>query len=37
MEFVWLERVEEAVTASLEPKKPADAPSTAPLFAEAEA
>ena len=37
MEFVWLERVEEAVTAALEPKKPADAPSTAPLFAEAEA
>ncbi len=26
MEFVWLERVEEAVAAALEPKKPADAP-----------
>jgi ATP-dependent Lon protease len=37
MEFVWLERVEEAVTAALEPKQPAGAPTTAPQFAEAEA
>ncbi len=37
MEFIWLERVEEAVAAALEPNKPADAPSTAPQFAEAEA
>ena len=26
MEFIWLERVEDAVSAALEPKKPADAP-----------
>jgi ATP-dependent Lon protease len=30
MEFIWLERVEEAVAAALEPKKPAEAPA-APL------
>jgi ATP-dependent Lon protease len=36
MEFIWLERVEEAVAAALEPKQ-SPAPSTAPLFAEAEA
>jgi len=38
MEFIWLERVEEAVAAALEPKKPAEnAPASAPQFADAEA
>ena len=38
MEFVWLERVEEAVAAALEPKKPAEnAPAAAPQLADAEA
>jgi ATP-dependent Lon protease len=37
MEFIWLERVEEAVAAALEPKQPAEIPATAPQFAEAEA
>ncbi len=36
MEFVWLERVEEAVAAALEPKtRPDEAPSTAPQLADA--
>jgi ATP-dependent Lon protease len=37
VEFIWLERVEEAVAAALEPKKPADAPASAPQLAGAEA
>ncbi len=38
MEFVWLERVEQAVEAALEPAKPADkAPATAPELADAQA
>jgi ATP-dependent Lon protease len=38
MEFVWLERVEEAVAAALEPMRPAEtAPSSAPQLADAEA
>ena len=38
MEFVWLERVEEAVAAALEPKPAADkAPAAAPQLADAEA
>jgi ATP-dependent Lon protease len=37
MEFIWLERVEEAVAAALEPKKPADAPASVPQLADAEA
>jgi ATP-dependent Lon protease len=38
MEFVWLERVEEAVAAALEPAKPAEkSPASAPQFADAEA
>ncbi len=38
MEFVWLERVEQAVAAALEPKKPAEnAPAAAPQLADAEA
>ena len=37
MEFVWLERVEEAVAAALEPKKPDDAPAAVPQLADAEA
>jgi len=37
MEFIWLERVEEAVAAALEPKKPAEAPAAAPQLADAEA
>jgi ATP-dependent Lon protease len=37
MEFVWLERVEEAVAAALEPKKPEDAPASVPQLADAEA
>jgi ATP-dependent Lon protease len=37
MEFVWLERVEEAVAAALEPKKPGDAPTAVPRLAGAEA
>jgi hypothetical protein len=38
MEFIWLERVEQAVAAALEPKKPADgAPAAAPQLADAEA
>jgi ATP-dependent Lon protease len=37
MEFVWLERVEEAVAAALEPKKPADAPAAVPQLAGADA
>ncbi len=36
MEFVWLERVEEAVAAALEPAKPAEkAPASAPQLADA--
>ncbi|MGA9321379.1 MAG: endopeptidase La [Xanthobacteraceae bacterium] len=37
MEFIWLERVEEAVAAALEPKKPADAPAAVPQLAGADA
>jgi ATP-dependent Lon protease len=37
MEFIWLERVEEAVAAALEPKKPDDAPASVPQLADAEA
>ena len=37
MEFIWLERVEEAVAAALEPNKPADAPASVPQLAGAEA
>ncbi|HMK71430.1 MAG TPA: endopeptidase La [Xanthobacteraceae bacterium] len=37
MEFVWLERVEEAVAAALEVKKPAVAPAAVPQLADAEA
>jgi ATP-dependent Lon protease len=37
MEFIWLERVEEAVAAALEPQKPADAPASVPQLADAEA
>jgi ATP-dependent Lon protease len=38
IEFIWLERVEEAVAAALEPKKPAEnAPAAAPQLADAEA
>jgi ATP-dependent Lon protease len=38
MEFIWLERVEEAVAAALEPAKPAEnAPSSVPQLAGAEA
>ncbi len=37
MEFIWLERVEEAVAAALEPQKPADAPASVPQLAGAEA
>jgi ATP-dependent Lon protease len=37
MEFVWLERVEEAVAAALEPKSGDRAPATAPQLADAEA
>jgi ATP-dependent Lon protease len=37
MEFIWLERVEEAVAAALEPKKPADAPAAVPQLAGANA
>jgi ATP-dependent Lon protease len=36
IEFIWLERVEEAITAALEPKKPADrTPAAAPTLADA--
>ncbi|MGH6673057.1 MAG: S16 family serine protease, partial [Xanthobacteraceae bacterium] len=36
MEFVWLERVEEAVAAALEPAKPAEkSPASAPQLADA--
>ena len=37
MEFIWLERVEEAVAAALEPKKSADAPAAVPQLAGADA
>jgi ATP-dependent Lon protease len=37
MEFVWLERVEEAVASALEPKRPADSPASIPQLAGAEA
>ena len=37
IEFIWLERVEEAVAAALEPKKPAEAPAAVPQLADAEA
>jgi ATP-dependent Lon protease len=37
MEFIWLERVEDAVSAALEPKKPADAPAAVPQLAGADA
>jgi ATP-dependent Lon protease len=37
MEFVWLERVEEAVASALEPKRPADSPAAIPRLAGAEA
>jgi len=38
MEFVWLERVEQAVEAALEPAQPAGkAPATAPQLADAQA
>jgi ATP-dependent Lon protease len=37
MEFIWLERVEEAVAGALEPNKPADAPAAVPQLADADA
>jgi ATP-dependent Lon protease len=37
VEFIWLERVEEAVTAALEPSKTEKAPGTAPRLAGAQA
>jgi ATP-dependent Lon protease len=37
MEFIWLERVEEAVANALEPKRPADSPASIPQLADAEA
>ena len=37
MEFIWLERVEDAVSAALEPKEPADAPAAVPQLAGADA
>ena len=37
MEFIWLERVEEAIAAALEPNKPGDAPASVPQLADAEA
>jgi ATP-dependent Lon protease len=37
MEFIWLERVEDAVSAALESKKSADAPAAAPQLAGADA
>jgi ATP-dependent Lon protease len=37
MEFIWLERVEDAVAAALEPNKPADAPASVPQLASADA
>jgi ATP-dependent Lon protease len=37
MEFIWLERVEDAVSAALEPKEPADAPASVPQLAGADA
>ena len=38
MEFIWLERVDDAVAAALEPAKPAEnAPSSVPQLAGAEA
>jgi ATP-dependent Lon protease len=37
LEFIWLERVEDAVAAALEPKNPADAPAAVPQLAGADA
>jgi ATP-dependent Lon protease len=37
MEFLWLERVEEAIAAALEPRTPADAPASVPQLAGTEA
>jgi ATP-dependent Lon protease len=37
MEFIWLERVEDAVAAALEPKKAADTPAPVPQLAGADA
>jgi ATP-dependent Lon protease len=37
MEFIWLERVEEAVAAALEPKSAEKSPPSAPALAAAEA
>jgi ATP-dependent Lon protease len=37
LEFIWLERVEEAVAAALEPKSPADKAPAVPQLAGAEA
>ena len=37
MEFIWIEHVEEAMSAALEPKQPADAPASVPQLAGAEA
>jgi ATP-dependent Lon protease len=37
MEFIWLERVEDAVAAALEPGKPADTPAVVPQLAGADA
>jgi ATP-dependent Lon protease len=37
MEFVWLERVEEAVAAALEPKPAEKSPASVPQLADAEA
>ena len=37
LEFIWLERVEEAIAAALEPNKPGDAPASVPQLADAEA
>jgi hypothetical protein len=37
MEFIWLERVEEAVASALEPAQPAAGSPTVPELADAEA
>jgi ATP-dependent Lon protease len=37
VEFIWLERVEEAVAAALEPKRSGDSPASVPQLAGAEA
>jgi ATP-dependent Lon protease len=37
IEFIWLERVEEAIAGALEPMKAAEAPASVPQLADAEA